>query len=120
LTQRSARPIEIASRYRIREKDASDKFFPPPRGVAWSFGEHLVEGTFICNSSSLRPPPGIGRDTHKMMLDHYQQTNNMLASYSSTSSRSQKSGSNAVALTLGSSTPTNTLCSPRKLIAGRS
>jgi aldehyde dehydrogenase len=25
---------------------------------------------------------GIGRETHKMMLDHYQQTKNMLVSYS--------------------------------------
>ena len=27
--------------------------------------------------------PGIGRETHKMMLDHYQQTKNILVSYSS-------------------------------------
>jgi aldehyde dehydrogenase len=26
---------------------------------------------------------GIGRETHKMMLDHYQQTKNLLVSYSS-------------------------------------
>jgi hypothetical protein len=26
--------------------------------------------------------PGIGRETHKMMLDHYQQTKNLLVSYS--------------------------------------
>ncbi len=25
---------------------------------------------------------GIGRETHEMMLDHYQQTKNMLVSYS--------------------------------------
>ena len=25
---------------------------------------------------------GVGRETHKMMLDHYQQTKNMLVSYS--------------------------------------
>ncbi len=25
---------------------------------------------------------GIGRETHKMMLDHYQQTKNLLVSYS--------------------------------------
>ena len=26
--------------------------------------------------------PGFGRETHKMMLDHYQQTKNLLVSYS--------------------------------------
>lgn len=26
--------------------------------------------------------PGIGRETHKMMLDHYQQTKNLLVSFS--------------------------------------
>ncbi|MBS1129928.1 MAG: Aldehyde dehydrogenase, partial [Proteobacteria bacterium] len=27
---------------------------------------------------------GIGRETHKVMLDHYQQTKNLLVSYSET------------------------------------
>jgi acyl-CoA reductase-like NAD-dependent aldehyde dehydrogenase len=27
-------------------------------------------------------PSGIGRENHKMMLDHYQQTKNLLVSYS--------------------------------------
>ena len=31
---------------------------------------------------------GIGRETHKMMLDHYQQTKNLLVSYSRRSSAS--------------------------------
>jgi hypothetical protein len=32
--------------------------------------------------SDERKQSGIGRETHKMMLDHYQQTNNLLVSYS--------------------------------------
>ncbi|MGW3463430.1 hypothetical protein ACWDE9_29270, partial [Streptomyces olivaceoviridis] len=33
-------------------------------------------------SSSRREQSGIGRETHKMMLEHYQQTKNLLVSYS--------------------------------------
>jgi aldehyde dehydrogenase len=31
---------------------------------------------------ALRKESGFGRETHKMMLDHYQQTKNLLVSYS--------------------------------------
>ena len=32
--------------------------------------------------SAATSSPGIGRENHKMMLDHYQQTKNVLMSYS--------------------------------------
>ena len=38
---------------------------PSARGVRW-----------------LQAVPGIGRENHKMMLDHYQRTKNVLVSYS--------------------------------------
>jgi len=34
---------------------------------------------------------GVGRENHKMMLDHYQQTKNMLVSYSPTAPRNSAS-----------------------------
>jgi aldehyde dehydrogenase len=36
-----------------------------------------LDAAFGCYKKS-----GIGRETHKMMLDHYQQTKNVLVSYS--------------------------------------
>ena len=32
--------------------------------------------------SAATRPSGFGRETHKMMLEHYQQTKNLLVSYS--------------------------------------
>jgi aldehyde dehydrogenase len=58
---------------------------------AYSFGRGIQAGRVWTNCYHLYPAhaafggykkSGIGRETHKMMLDHYQQTKNMLVSYS--------------------------------------
>jgi aldehyde dehydrogenase len=58
---------------------------------AYRFGRGLQAGRVWTNCYHLYPAhaafggykkSGIGRETHKMMLDHYQQTKNMLVSYS--------------------------------------
>ena len=58
---------------------------------AYRFGRAIQAGRVWTNCYHLYPAPaafggykqsGIGRETHKMMLDHYQQTKNMLVSYS--------------------------------------
>jgi aldehyde dehydrogenase len=58
---------------------------------AYRFGRGLQAGRVWTNCFHLYPAhaafggykkSGIGRETHKMMLDHYQQTKNMLVSYS--------------------------------------
>ena len=56
-----------------------------------AFGRAIKAGRVWTNCYHLYPAhaafggykkSGIGRETHKMMLDHYQQTKNMLVSYS--------------------------------------
>jgi len=58
---------------------------------AYNFGRAIQAGRVWTNCYHLYPAhaafggykqSGIGRETHKMMLDHYQQTKNMLVSYS--------------------------------------
>jgi aldehyde dehydrogenase len=58
---------------------------------AYRFGRNIKAGRVWTNCYHLYPAhaafggykqSGIGRETHKMMLDHYQQTKNMLVSYS--------------------------------------
>ena len=58
---------------------------------AYDFGRGLKAGRVWTNCYHLYPAhaafggyklSGIGRETHKMMLDHYQQTKNVLVSYS--------------------------------------
>ena len=57
---------------------------------AYRFGRHIEAGRVWVNNYHAYPAhaafggykqSGIGRETHKMMLDHYQQTKNMLVSY---------------------------------------
>jgi aldehyde dehydrogenase len=58
---------------------------------AYNFGRAIQAGRVWTNCYHLYPAhaafggykkSGIGRETHKMMLDHYQQTKNVLVSYS--------------------------------------
>ena len=58
---------------------------------AYRFGRDIKAGRVWTNCYHLYPAhaafggykqSGIGRENHKMMLDHYQQTKNMLVSYS--------------------------------------
>ena len=58
---------------------------------AYNFGRNIQAGRVWTNCYHLYPAhaafggykqSGIGRENHKMMLDHYQQTKNMLVSYS--------------------------------------
>jgi aldehyde dehydrogenase len=59
--------------------------------VAYRMGRAIKAGRVWTNCYHLYPAhaafgaykqSGIGRETHKMMLDHYQQTKNLLVSYS--------------------------------------
>ncbi|MCO5732458.1 aldehyde dehydrogenase [Rhizobium sp. SSA_523] len=59
--------------------------------TCYRFGRHIQAGRVWVNNYHSYPAhaafggykqSGIGRETHKMMLDHYQQTKNMLVSYS--------------------------------------
>jgi aldehyde dehydrogenase len=77
---------------------ANDTMFGLGAGVwsrdgtrAYRFGRNIQAGRVWTNCYHLYPAhaafggykkSGIGRETHKMMLDHYQQTKNMLVSYS--------------------------------------
>ena len=63
----------------------------PRRQPAYRFGRAIQAGRVWTNCYHAYPAhaafggykqSGIGRETHKMMLDHYQQTKNMLVSYS--------------------------------------
>lgn len=58
---------------------------------AYRFGRHIKAGRVWTNCYHAYPAhaafggykqSGIGRETHRMMLDHYQQTKNLLVSYS--------------------------------------
>ncbi|AXU21127.1 aldehyde dehydrogenase (plasmid) [Novosphingobium sp. THN1] len=70
---------------------------------AYRFGRGIQAGRVWTNCYHAYPAhaafggykqSGIGRETHKMMLDHYQQTKNLLVSYSPRSSASSESGGN--------------------------
>jgi aldehyde dehydrogenase len=77
---------------------ANDTLFGLGAGVwtrdgarAYRFGREIQAGRVWTNCYHLYPAhaafggykqSGIGRETHKMMLDHYQQTKNLLVSYS--------------------------------------
>ena len=60
------------------------------QNTCYRFGRHIEAGRVWVNNYHAYPAhaafggykqSGIGRETHKMMLDHYQQTKNMLVSY---------------------------------------
>ncbi len=60
------------------------------QNTCYRFGRHIQAGRVWVNNYHSYPAhaafggykqSGIGRETHKMMLDHYQQTKNMLVSY---------------------------------------
>ncbi|WP_197945439.1 aldehyde dehydrogenase [Oricola thermophila] len=60
------------------------------QNTCYRFGRHIQAGRVWVNNYHAYPAhsafggykqSGIGRETHKMMLDHYQQTKNMLVSY---------------------------------------
>lgn len=63
-------------------------------GTAYRMGRAIKAGRVWTNCYGLHPAhaafggyknSGIGRETHKMMLDHYQQTKNLLVSYDDSS-----------------------------------
>jgi len=94
-------PVVSVTTFKDREdaiRIANDSQFGLGAGVwsrngndAFYIGRHLKAGRVWTNCYHLYPAhaafggykqSGIGRETHKMMLDHYQQTKNLLVSYS--------------------------------------
>ncbi len=54
--------------------------YGPPLGRRWQGTESTPNGRAHAAFAGYKKS-GIGRETHKMMLDHYQQTKNLLISY---------------------------------------
>lgn len=94
-------PVLAVTKFRGEEEAlaiANDTLYGLGAGVwsrdgnrAYRFGRHIQAGRVWTNCYHLYPAhaafggykqSGIGRETHKMMLDHYQQTKNLLVSYS--------------------------------------
>jgi aldehyde dehydrogenase len=94
-------PVVSVTRFKDDEEAlaiANDTLYGLGAGVwtrngtrAYRFGRAIQAGRVWTNCYHLYPAhaafggykqSGIGRETHKMMLDHYQQTKNMLVSYS--------------------------------------
>jgi aldehyde dehydrogenase len=94
-------PVVSVTRFKDDEEAlaiANDTLYGLGSGVwtrdgtrAYRFGRAIQAGRVWTNCYHLYPAhaafggykqSGIGRETHKMMLDHYQQTKNMLVSYS--------------------------------------
>ena len=94
-------PVLAVTRFKDDEEAlsiANDTLYGLGAGVwtrngtrAYRFGRAIQAGRVWTNCYHLYPAhaafggykqSGIGRETHKMMLDHYQQTKNMLVSYS--------------------------------------
>jgi aldehyde dehydrogenase len=94
-------PVVSVTRFKTDEEAlaiANDTLYGLGSGVwtrdgtrAYRFGRAIQAGRVWTNCYHLYPAhaafggykqSGIGRETHKMMLDHYQQTKNMLVSYS--------------------------------------
>ena len=94
-------PVVSVTKFKNRDEAiqiANDSLYGLGAGVwsrngndAYHIGRHLKAGRVWTNCYHLYPAhaafggykqSGIGRETHKMMLDHYQQTKNLLVSYS--------------------------------------
>ena len=94
-------PVVSVTRFKTDEEAlaiANDTLYGLGSGIwtrdgtrAYRFGRAIQAGRVWTNCYHLYPAhaafggykqSGIGRETHKMMLDHYQQTKNMLVSYS--------------------------------------
>ncbi|MDX2257679.1 MAG: aldehyde dehydrogenase [Hyphomicrobiaceae bacterium] len=94
-------PVVAVTKFKTDEEAlaiANDTLYGLGAGVwsrngtrAYRFGRAIQAGRVWTNCYHLYPAhaafggykqSGIGRETHKMMLDHYQQTKNMLVSYS--------------------------------------
>ncbi|MBB5697911.1 aldehyde dehydrogenase [Sphingomonas yantingensis] len=94
-------PVVAVTRFKDEEEAlsiANDTLYGLGAGVwsrdgtrAYRFGRAIQAGRVWTNCYHLYPAhaafggykqSGIGRETHKMMLDHYQQTKNLLVSYS--------------------------------------
>lgn len=94
-------PVVAVTKFRDEEEAlsiANDTLYGLGAGVwsrdgtrAYRFGRAIQAGRVWTNCYHLYPAhaafggykqSGIGRETHKMMLDHYQQTKNLLVSYS--------------------------------------
>ncbi|MQP65310.1 aldehyde dehydrogenase family protein [Niveispirillum sp. SYP-B3756] len=94
-------PVLAVTKFRGEEEAlaiANDTLYGLGAGVwsrdgnrAYRFGRNIQAGRVWTNCYHLYPAhaafggykqSGIGRETHKMMLDHYQQTKNLLVSYS--------------------------------------
>ena len=96
-SDRSCRSRNSRTRTR-RSSIANDTLYGLGAGVwtrngnrAYRFGRAIQAGRVWTNCYHAYPahaafggykPSGIGRENHKMMLDHYQQTKNILVSYS--------------------------------------
>ena len=65
---RGRRVIFVTDLHRLLDTVFAEAFKGSLRGLDAAFGGYKKSG--------------IGRETHKMMLDHYQQTKNVLVSYS--------------------------------------
>lgn len=65
---RVGRVIFVTDLHRLLDTVFAEAFKGSLRGLDAAFGGYKKSG--------------IGRETHKMMLDHYQQTKNVLVSYS--------------------------------------
>ena len=94
-------PVLSVTTFKTKEEAleiANDSLYGLGAGVwtrdgntAYRFGREIQAGRVWTNCYHLYPAhsafggykqSGIGRETHKMMLDHYQQTKNLLVSYS--------------------------------------
>jgi aldehyde dehydrogenase len=94
-------PVVSVTKFKDEEEAlsiANDTLFGLGAGVwtrdgarAYRFGRNIQAGRVWTNCYHLYPAhaafggykqSGIGRETHRMMLDHYQQTKNLLVSYS--------------------------------------
>ena len=94
-------PVVSVAKFKDKEEVlgmANDTLYGLGAGVwsrdmntAYEMGRKIEAGRVWVNCYHLYPAhaafggykqSGIGRETHKMMLDHYQQTNNLLVSYS--------------------------------------
>jgi acyl-CoA reductase-like NAD-dependent aldehyde dehydrogenase len=79
----SAADVEIALRSRLRRLVTQrNRCLSPGTGIkagrVWTNCYHLYPGA----ASGGYKESGFGRETHKMILDHYRQTKNLLMSYS--------------------------------------
>ena len=85
-SRRPARPLPLPLRTSV-----ADRVWSRDTNTAYRAGRDIQAGRVWVNNYHAYPAhaafggykqSGIGRENHKMMLDHYQQTKNMLVSYS--------------------------------------